>query len=225
MNPMHRACFKGLIALTLTASTASAAEAADPPTTEAAPSDRKMNLSVPPPDAPLERSAYVHNGLYARVAFGPGWLYSNHNYKPTGSSSDGNSFAIGADLMVGGSPAPGLALGVGALTNIAVSVPLVNRNISQFQFIVGPFFDAFPNDKRGFHLGAGLGFAGTTLGGLYANDFAVGGGGAAWVGYDIWIAPEWSAGFSLRGTGAFMTNDVADNSAFGLTALITLLRH
>jgi hypothetical protein len=191
-----------------------------------------MNLTVAPPAPALQRTAYVHEGFYLRVNVGPGVLWTNVNDKNGNGaqSTAGTAFAFGADVLVGGSPSPGMALGLGALTNIGFGMNmndaagLTRSSSTQFHFLVGPFFDAFPNSKQGFHLGAEMGFAGSSLDTPLLSS-AFGGGAAAWLGYDMWVAPEWSAGFKLRGNGAYMVGTGADASAFGLTLMITVLNH
>jgi len=237
---IHRTTLPRLSALLLTLVPLSAhAQMANPPPAEpAAPeivpqedAPPKMNLTVAPPAPPLQRTAYVHEGFYLRVNVGPGVLWSNVNDKNgAAGSTSGAGFSFAADALVGGSPAPGMALGVGALTNTTFGVDMkdstgTSRSQStQFHFLVGPFFDAFPNNRQGFHLGAEFGFAGALLDTpLVSNAF--GGGAAGWLGYDMWVAPEWSAGFQLRGNGAYMVGSGADASAFGLNLLITVLSH
>ena len=169
-------------------------------------SHRKMNLSVAPPGAALERKAYAHEGFYLRVNVGPGFQYAS------AGGSDSTDFAVGTDLLNGGSPAPGMVLGGGALGTIGF------RGDAGLHYLVGPFFDAFPNNKDGWHLGALLGVSGTTQ-----NSNVFGGGGSIWAGYDIWVAPEWSAGFLLRGTGTYMGGNGVDMGTFSMVALISVL--
>jgi hypothetical protein len=186
------------------------------------PSAPAMDFSVAPPGPAVQRRDYMHEGFYFRFNVGPGIVHSNINQGNL--SGSGGSFAIGADLMLGGSPSPGITLGGGAFTNTAVSVPYRGSNLSQFQFLVGPFFDAYPRNKGGFHFGAAVGLAGSTLDSLPGGP-AFGGGGALFTGYDAWVAPEWAAGFFLRGTGAFMAGSDVNTASFGIMAMLTLLHN
>lgn len=193
----------------------------------------KMDFSVAPPPPALQRTDFVHEGFYLRINAGPGILWSTVSDTTAGGGGvSGASFAFNADLLVGGSPSPGLTLGGAVLGQIGAGLNLKDdsgQSIGQgshFHFIAGPFVDAFPNDKRGFHVGAALGFAGSKFNhGPNITETAWGGGAAAWLGYDTWVAPEWSVGAMLRGTGAYMVGDNADVTAFGLTLLLTLLYH
>lgn len=216
----------------------SAALAQDPPAQEPIPeegddnevSGPKMNLEVAPPGAPVQRKAYVHEGFYFRFNVGPGWMYTTLDSTTDAVPDvDAHSFSLGSDLMLGGSPSPGIAVGGGLLTNIGFGADygVAGANGTILHFMAGPFFDAFPNDKRGWHLGTMLGFSGLALGGASPSsaDSAFGGGGAVWGGYDMWVAPEWSVGFDLRGTGAYMIGDDLGAGAFSMMFMISILHH
>jgi hypothetical protein len=188
-----------------------------------------MHFDVAPPAPPLQRTAFVHEGFYFRLQVAPGVLFSQLTDKRTNAGYGGTGFAFAGDLLVGGSPAPGIAFGGALLTNTGFGLTLDGDqgalpSMTQFHFIAGPFFDAFPNNQKGFHLGAAVGVAGTSLENVQGS-FAVGGGGAAFLGYDLWVAPEWSAGFELRGSGAYMGGDQLESSAFALNLGITVLNH
>jgi hypothetical protein len=199
-------------------------------------SARKMDVSVPGPGERVRRSAYVHEGFYLRTSVGPGWQWTSFNDRgDLNVDLSGNSFAFGVDLMIGASPSPGIALGLGVLSNTGLNMELdydgsgVARTDAG-HFIVGPFFDAFPDNRSGWHLGGELGFATSQferqpnfVGATY------GAGAAAWVGHDWWVAPEWSAGLMLRLSGAYMfgSQDEIDarSTAVTTTLLVTLLYH
>lgn len=201
---------------------------------DSAESPRKMDVSVPAPGERVRRSAYVHEGFYLRVNAGPGWQWTSFNDRGAlDADLSGNSFALAADVMVGASPSPGIALGLGLLTNTAFDMDLEDRGQDLAQtnaghFIIGPFFDAFPDNRAGWHLGAELGFAMS----LFDEDpqlasSAIGGGAAAWVGHDWWVAPEWSTGLMLRVSGAYLfgSEDEIDARSTAVTTslLVTLL--
>lgn len=183
----------------------------------------KMNLTVPPEEAPVQRSAYVHNGFYLRVGVGPSYMYSSLRDKSRDNTTDAHSFAVSADLLVGGSPSPGMTLGGGALVNLAPSASFAFGKEFLFHFTAGPFFDAFPNNREGFHLGTLLGFSG-----LSVNEeigMLAGGGGAAWLGYDMWVAPEWSAGVHAQLGGSFHGSSDYSAAVFHASLMLTVLRH
>lgn len=224
-------CCATLGTSTFTPSALAQEDTAEPPPAE---TTRKMDVSVPPPGERVRRSAYVHEGFYLRANVGPAWQWTSFNDRgDLDSDLNGNSFAIAADLMVGASPSPGIALGVGLLTNTALDMKLSHdgqdvTRTSAGHFIVGPFFDAFPDNRAGWHVGAELGFAMS----LFEDDprhvsSAFGGGAAAWVGHDWWVAPEWSTGLMLRVSGAYLfrSEDELDarTTAITTTLLVTLL--
>jgi len=168
-----------------------------------------MDLSVPPPPAPLARRDYMHNGLYVRMSTGPGAAF-------VGATNGGNvedSFAFGLDAMVGGSPSNGLSLGGAAITNI-----LANNSGGGFQYMVGPFFDAFPNPRRGGHFGAMVGYSGFVGPGEPAH----GAGASLFGGVDWWVGPNWSSGIMLRGTGGYVTANGNGGFSGSILALISL---
>lgn len=191
------------------------------------PEARKMNLRVAEPGAPLQRTDYVHEGFYTRIAVGPGYQYTNISNKLTDSSAASSSFSVAADLKIGGSPSPGIALGGGVLTNLAVGTNFDDvSGGAAFNFLVGPFFDAFPDAKEGFHMGTLLGMSGISLSSdVSPSTFAIGGGGAAWLGYDMWVAPEWSTGFELRVGGSYLAGSDVGVSVFHAHFLINVLNH
>lgn len=196
----------------------------------------RMDVSVPPPER-VRRTAYVHEGFYFRASVGPGWQWTSFNDRgDLNLDLSGNSFAMGLDLMVGASPSPGIALGVGLLSNTGFDMTLENEDgidvarTNAGHFIVGPFFDAFPDERAGWHLGAELGFAMSQFEGRssFVNN-AFGAGAATWVGHDWWVAPEWSAGLALRLSGAYLFRSEDDldvrSTAITTTLLLSVLYH
>jgi len=198
---------------------------ADPP-------QGKIDLTTQAPAPPVTRSYRLHDGFYTRASMGFGPIGASlDDGDPSGRDLEGSGTAFGFDLMIGGSPSPGVAIGGALLVQAAVSAdvdrgggtPSEDRNFSSL--IIGPFIDGFPMANKGFHLGGTLGLA--------ALDFEGGGGdtagfgGAAWVGYDFWVAEEWSVGPLFRLGGTLTTNDDDDLDASSMSALFlfTALYH
>lgn len=225
-----------------------AAEATAPPALEASPSEAtpteatptaapagKMDLSAPPPPPARTRQARVHNGFYLRGSFGAGGLWPKlvDRSEPEDEQVDitGGTFALSFEALVGASPADGFALGGGVFWAGGTSeLSEDGADVTVSSLLVGPFFDAFPDPKDGFHLGAMVGYASH---GIHDHPSGVkrthGFGGAAWLGYDWWVSNELSAGTVLRFNGALTDGEDGDaklraNSA-GLTLLITALYH
>lgn len=185
---------------------------AEADTDAAAPSARKMDLSMDTPQPVESRSGYAHEGFYFRASVGPGWQWVNVNDRSDlDFDVSGNGFGMGANIFVGTSPSPGIALGGGLLTHFAFDVGLEHQDTQVNDggvgyLIVGPFFDAYPDYKKGWHLGGELGFAFTGIedvsNAVITN--AYGAGIAGWLGYDWWVAPEWSAGANLQLASAYL---------------------
>jgi len=185
-----------------------------------------IDLSTEPPAKPVQRSYHFHEGFYLRASVGFGYYY--------GSFSDGkqpnldfneHGGSMSLDLLIGGSPSPGLSIGGGLLVD-----PLFGAEYSRdgdnlgnhdgVSTLIGPFIDAFPDPTKGWHLGGMFGLAAQSFQNVNATgdgrERALGIGGAAWFGYDFWVAGEWAAGPQFRAMGA-RTSDTKsgqDVSAF-----------
>jgi hypothetical protein len=124
------------------------------------------------------------------------------------------SFAGGgatADVWLGGTPTPGLAMG-GALSLLSVKSTTRrvdgdsrSGDVSGTMGLLGFFADGFPDLERGFHFGGSLGLASAraTVKGSARDEFNGGGVGlGAWLGYDMWVSPQWSLGGLLHFMGS-----------------------
>jgi hypothetical protein len=146
---------------------------------------------------------------------------------------------LALDVLVGGSPAPGVAVGggllVAAMTAADLEIEGSTNEIatSAGHVLIGPFIDGFPQPTGGFHLGGLLGLAQATIDrDDQSTDerFEGGGfGGAAWVGYDWWVGPEWSLGGLLRMTGSITRDEdealTRQATNYGFALLFTALYH
>jgi len=123
------------------------------------------------------------------------------------------SFAGGgaaADLWIGGTPTAGLAMG-GALSLLSatsttrrVDGESRSGDVSGATGLLGFFVDGFPDPERGFHFGGALGLASTTAK-VQSNSDEFKGGGVglgAWLGYDMFVSPQWSLGGMVRFMGS-----------------------
>jgi hypothetical protein len=176
----------------------------------------------------------MHDGFYLRASIGFGSLSAGFDDNdPSGKDLTGSGATLGFDLMVGGSPSPGLALGGGFLAQGAFPTELERGNYRQDRsisaFIVGPFIDGFPNANRGWHIGGLVGLAAVNV--EQADEDGVsetrGFGGAVFLGYDFWVAEEWSVGPMLRVSGTLTSNqdDDVDASTFSTLVGFTALYH
>lgn len=182
-------------------------------------------VTEPPPTDPSVR---VHDGFYFRIAAGLG-AYSeglrSKNSEEYGGTVRGRSagFATMGEFALGGTISRGLVLGGGAYTAQLVSgtyrtyrdsdgvpPPELDPEVRNFA-LVGPFFDWYPTPEKGFHIQAALGVA--SLSGVQLDAFplrddepytAFGGGVMFGVGYEWWIAEQWSMGVLGRVMGAVL---------------------
>jgi len=192
-----------------------------------------MDLSTPPPPPARFRKAYVHNCFYLRTSFGGGglWLKVIDESGAEHDDLEGGTFALSFEAMVGGSPADGFVLGGGAFwTGGTSDISDDGVDATASTLLVGPFFDAYPDPKNGFHLGAMAGYAMHTIHDHPSGvELAQGFGGAAWVGYDWWVSSELSAGIATRFNGALTNGDEGSESlrvnSGGVTLMITAVYH
>lgn len=198
----------------------------------------RIDLSTPPPPPAVQRTHHVHDGFYTRLSLGLGSL--GLDFDDDGSRNvdlDGSGLAFSADIMIGGSPSPGVAIGGALLGTASFSLELEQNGRSVGDrdvgmVILGPFIDGFPNPKQGWHIGGAVGVAGMDIENPSAEDDISslrGFGGAAWAGYDWWVGSEWSAGLLARLHGALVRRD-RDNldvtaSALGFSLMFTGLYH
>jgi hypothetical protein len=212
--------------------------AADPPPPE--PSGRvnltgapTIDLSTPPPPEPVGRTYHQHEGFYLRLGGGFGYLAANAETDTVDLESSG--LTLDFEALVGGSPGPGFAIGGGILGSLQLSGDWESDDFAGStsgdltSFIIGAFADGFPDPKKGWHVGGLVGLASVSVdppGGDDGSD-ALGFGGAAWVGYDAWVAPEWSIGGALR-LDALRATDSDDDltiSSIGVQLAVSVLYH
>lgn len=153
---------------------------------------------------------FFHDGLYLRFGLGVGGLTANPVVD--GDTQDGfntRGGGLAAELMLGGSVAPGVFLG-GAFfyqqaydpeyTNNGVDYQPTSDKSLNFAFL-GPFIDWYPNPRRGFHVGAFAGLARLTItnpAGDTTSYSPVGGAFGGMIGHDFWVAPGFSLGLSFH---------------------------
>ncbi|HEY4157227.1 MAG TPA: hypothetical protein VGM29_03985 [Polyangiaceae bacterium] len=172
--------------------------------------DEKITLTTAPlPAQSIEhRSYHVHDGFYLRMSVGFGDFrssYTDNNRQNANYSGRGNSMSL--DLLVGGSPSPGISIGGGLLVDPLFGVDYQRNGLGVgshggTSVLVGPFFDGFPDASRGWHLGGLIGVGAQSYQNVNTtgskSSTARGLGGAAWFGYDFWVAGEWAVGPELR---------------------------
>jgi hypothetical protein len=192
-----------------------------------------IDVRVAEPPAPEPRHARVHDGFYLRSSVGlvtaRTYVTSDQLAHPSYTVAGGG---LALDLMVGGSPSTGLALG-GALSLQSFGH---GGGSTSGLALLGVFVDGFPMPNRGLHLGGMLGLAGTRtsrpsdVDELRGRGFGM----SAWAGGDFWIADEWSMGGLLRLSGALTSDGSKDegpapyaleSSSYALALLFSVLYH
>jgi hypothetical protein len=136
------------------------------------------------------------------------------------------------DLAAGYSPTPGIALGgmfaYESLPSAGFDDPK-DSEANVATMLIGPFFDGYPSARKGFHMGGTVGYARDTLsrrsvaGFHAANGFGI----AGWLGYDVWVADEYSVGGLVRlmGTRGTADADTTDNNKSGTATVATQSIH
>jgi len=151
------------------------------------------------------------------MSLGIGGLSADRKYDtssiPNSKLSGGGP---GFNLLIGGTPSPGFALGGGLLWN-GVHNPEAEVGESTFDTedvdiatsMLGVFIDGFPDPEGGLHIGGMLGLVGFEVAADNdALDEQTGGlGAAAWIGYGGWVGSDWSLGGMLQLTAAGTRRD------------------
>jgi hypothetical protein len=194
------------------------ARSAAPPA--AVPSNQPMiqlAAQAPAPAPVVARTDKTHDGFYARLSLGFASQGTTIDDGANAPNLDSRSGALVIDALIGGAPAPGVVLG-GAL--LFDRLPSTTFDADGFRaktgvtlFTIGPFIDGYPNPRGGFHLGGTVGpcLSRLTNGSYFGSTRATGFGLAAWLGYDWWVADQWSVGGLLRFSGANTSH--SDNSS------------
>jgi hypothetical protein len=154
-----------------------------------------------------------HDGFYLRSSFGLGPLWGDFDLAEAGEPNlKASGSSVGFDLLIGGSPNPGFALGGGVMASWLLSAdfeqdgdPVEDRTLTSG--LLGVFVDGFPSDVGGWHLGALVGAGVQNLDDDGDDDTTIGVGGSAWGGYDQWVADDFSVGGLMKFTAIRSSGD------------------
>lgn len=158
----------------------------------------------------------LHDGFYLRMGVGVGILLgsakasdppSEEATGPVYDEVDSVGVAIPLELAVGGTPAPGFAIGFGSYP---VHVPAASYSAGRGDYAVeeragygamtmyGPFFDYYIDPKRGLHIELAPSVVTFLSGksGVIApeSQLGMGWGVLAGVGMESWISDQWGIG-------------------------------
>lgn len=199
---------------------------------------------------PGVRDKRFHDGFYLRLGLGVGVLLGKAELAGASGETPGLfdevgvvGVAIPVELALGGTPAPGFAIGVGSY---AVHVPSARYSSGRGDYTVderaeygsismlGPFFDYYVDPRAGIHVELSPGLVWVTPGksdnivdeGLSGRGFGV----MAGFGIEGWVSDQWSMGVLAR--GQFVSVKLEDDSdtefdfyAFVPSLLLTLTLH
>jgi len=155
-----------------------------------------------------------HDGFYARLGAGPGYLHDGVHYEATdpnnpsvvdGSISGGG---VALEVALGGAVVPGLIVGGGLFHTLAfspkVDVPGIDARpkTPYGHFLISPVVDFYPDPTAGLHFEAGVGLALSSAAPISANvsetSSKLGFGGFLGVGQEWWVAGDWGMGALVR---------------------------
>jgi len=189
--------------------------AAQPNTTsQSAPRDPapqpKIQLAsqAPAPAQAVPRTDKVHDGFHVRLSFGFGSQSTTIDDGAPAPNFTATDATLVFNGLVGGATAPGVILGgslaLDSLPSTTFEADAYRAKTGAILLSIGPFIDGYPNPRGGFHLGGTIGpsFARLVSNTGFAGTKAVGISLAAWLGYDWWVADQWSVGGLLRLSGA-----------------------
>ena len=189
-----------------------------------------IDVTVAPPPGPVQRTYQIHEGLYVRAALGLGLMGADLSSDAGGPDLSSGGLELQADLLVGGGPSPGLTIGGGLQYATQLSgdweVEDTELEISSGDlstFVIGPFVDGYPTPNDGWHFGGLAGLAIATFDAGGDGETALGFGGSAWLGHDVWVAPEWSLGGMLKLGALRASKDDVAVTKLSLSVLFTVV--
>lgn len=207
---------------------ASPAPAVPPPTTYQAPVPAEGEYTAP--SEPPVKGKRFHDGFYLRLGVGAGFLMGTAQLADDSSETQGLfdevgvvGMAIPVEFALGGTPAPGFAIGVGSY---AVHVPSAKYSSGRGDYSVeeraeygsismlGPFFDYYVDPRAGIHIELSPGLAWVTPGksDIIVDDDTSGSGFGIMAGFGVegWISDNWGMGVLAR--GQFVSVKLEDES-------------
>jgi hypothetical protein len=149
-------------------------------------------------------SSHYHDGFYLRLALGGGYVHNSISNDNAGSMKVYGA-TIPLEILIGGSPAAGLAVGFGITAN-PMSKPKTEfegqtMSVSSDYRVqysrLGPFVDYYPNPSGNLHLLGSINYGGFTIVEDSTDRTVANAKGlalTAGVGYGLWVSSEWSIG-------------------------------
>jgi hypothetical protein len=192
----------------------------------------------PPPPEFADPSARRHDGFYLRFGIGIGGLSMQRKGELSTSGTTGTSAYEGDSSIAGGGGAFELSIGGTVASGLVICGTLFGQNVNEPELVsdddqfpdtelgsnlsfglIGPGIHWYPDAEGGFHFGGTLGLAyavaETPSGSRFEHIGGVGGGVSLAVGYDFWIADQWSLGVMGRFTGAGVSGEAEEGGVTG----------
>jgi hypothetical protein len=167
-----------------------------------------------------DRSIQRHDGFYLRIAFGVSHFASTFRGSATDGSTaptfegSGTGTSAAFDFAVGGTVLPGLVIGGGIFQDVSEETwsrdvirngqsPLPAGWVLEYQVttvVLGPFVDWYFDERYGFHaqIAAGPATLEFREGDLIEMHTASGFGVVGGIGWELWLADQWSIGALVR---------------------------
>jgi hypothetical protein len=175
--------------------------------------------------------AQFHDGFYLRLGVGIGWHIGELTAEDVDGEITTTGIAIPVEVALGGTPVPGIVLGVGAyglhLPSIEHELTVGDVSVSDTAdwgtlTAIGPFLDFYMRPAFGVHVQiaptlvlAAPGNADTSPSDLRGVGF----GAMLGAGYEVWVADQWGAGWLLRVQGAKVTLESENGDEFDYLAI------
>ena len=193
--------------------------------------------SAQEPAEPSGEGMYLHDGFYLRMAVGGGRFRDDFKHEITrlfGIGLEGHAEGASGSFEVSAGYAlkPGLILGGGVFIEQAVE-PKVEIGDADYSdtvsvgtlVMVGPMIEWYVNPEGGFFFGGGPVGARLQIkdeSGDLSDHEPVGGGLVANVGYDFWVAEQWSLGIMGRFSVVSLRDDDIIHTVTVASALLSV---
>ncbi len=171
---------------------------------------------APPPDE--EPGKHRHDGGFVRFGFGPSWFNGSYDgqfrqniHAPNlPASVDLTGVGLTAELLAGGAPVPGFIIAARLALTLSLDPTMQFSELGDgstdaaLDAIAMPFtgvaIDVYPDPTLGIHFFGTVGLTMTELAGddRVGNPSFIGVGYGGGVGFEGWIADEWSLGIQAR---------------------------
>lgn len=181
------------------------------------------------PDEEVRPDSRIHDGGFIRFAFGPQWFNGSleRGFRTSAAAPnvptavDINGFGLTAEFVGGGAPVPGFILAARLAVTVALEPeaqlsdvfgtpdyedPTLDDMIIPF---TGLLMDVYPDPELGIHFFGTVGITMASVGGddQVGSESFVGVGYGGGVGFEGWVADEWSVGIQARIDAAHMFGD------------------